>query len=134
MENEMENESDETLFNDKRWWKVVWFAKDEFTVERLVYAEEEENALIKAFYSFADTELRGGFWMTIFMLDVESELSSLLMSHFPEDPSLGNPEWKTVSKRARRLLGTYDIVDVMQKLKKKYTITIRELNDYQVLT
>jgi len=126
---------EEILFSDKRWWKVVWFAKGgDLIVERIVYAEEEENALIKAFRSFADTDLRGGFWLTVLNSDIKSELRSLLMSAFPDNPDLGNPEWKTVSERAERLIGTYGIVDVMQALIKKHTITIRELSDAYVLT
>jgi len=35
----MDNETETVSFDDKLWWKIVWFAKNEYVVERIVYAE-----------------------------------------------------------------------------------------------
>lgn len=131
---ESEKQGDEEVFSSKKWWKVVWFAKDEFMVERIVYADEEEDALLMAFCSFKDTELCGGFWITIFMLDVESDLSKALVTHFPDDPNVGNLKWKKVSKRICKTLKYDDIVSIMKTLKNKKIIASRELPDGYVLT
>jgi len=134
MESEpQETQEDDQSFEEKVWWKVVWHAKDEFIVERVVCSEEEEDALFKAFCSFKDTDISGGFWITIFMLDMQSELSRTLVSHFPINPSIGGPEWKSVGKRICKTLGYDDTVSIMTKLVDKKIVTIRELPSGHVL-